>query len=118
MKCPKVLDKIEHPTHWYSVFAGNITVAGGQCPGYFHTDTPTTSRSTFMDEELEAILDLEWGYSTSNGMVTAKFCPVCLATVPYGGVEFDGEPSDPARSVKAHKQWHRDLAAAIKGGAS
>jgi hypothetical protein len=34
MRCPDFRACVEHPPHWYTVMAGNITVAGGECPGY------------------------------------------------------------------------------------
>lgn len=42
MRCPDYLAKVEHPTHWHTVRAGNITVAGGQCPGWPDKAPPTS----------------------------------------------------------------------------
>lgn len=32
--CPDYSNKVPHGTHWHVIRADNITIAGGQCPGY------------------------------------------------------------------------------------
>ena len=33
MRCPDAMNGIPHESHWHTVFADNITVAGGLCHG-------------------------------------------------------------------------------------
>lgn len=56
-------------------------------------------------------LEQEWGYQTTNDQITAKFCRVCQAMVPWYANELGGED----RSVLDHKDYHLALARILSG---
>lgn len=59
--------------------------------------------------EVQEALDSEWGYQISNNQLTAKFCPVCQALVPW--VENKQEEGiQPDVAVQVHKNYHLDMA--------